>query len=489
MGILKAQEQAIEELIPKLRKGLSIDPALFKYIDAKTKVTVVCNQHGPKSFIFNKLIAGQGCPDCKGSRLSGKFMMSREQALARNREVHGELYGFERFTYKGNRIPAVYTCKTHGDYSQAPSKFWAGRHCPKCSRENHIAWNRRSTIDTITQANLVHQERYLYLDSRGYENCKEHREVTCRDHGIFVVTMDNHIGAKSGCPTCSHQVSLDELALRNFVIGLGFEVIPGFKMPSGKHIDIYIPSLNFGIEYNGLVWHSEKYKSSTTYHRDKFREAESLDIQLIQVFEDEYLLKKELVLNSIRDKLGLSTSKLYARNCKIVNVTHNEALQFFETNHIQGGTGYIGYSLGLQDTSGSLVSVMSFRQLSANKMKVELTRFASTNRVIGGFSKLLTSAKPYLKSKGYKVITSFSDNRWSIGKIYLTNGFTLLNEIPPDYYWYKGLTRSHKRGFQRKHLPEKLVYFDPTLSEAENCRADGYHKIWDAGKRNWKLSI
>ena len=60
------------------------------------------------------------------------------------------------------------------------------------------------------------------------------------------------------------------------------------KESSGKYyeIDIYIPALKIGIEYNGLYWHSELQKEKN-YHFKKSKLADALGIRLINIYEDE----------------------------------------------------------------------------------------------------------------------------------------------------------------------------------------------------------
>ena len=488
MARKKTQEEAISEIMPNLKQGLSLEE--FVYIDALTKGKVLCEKHGEKWILANKLKIGRGCNECADEKLSSIFRMRYSEVLQRFIKAHEYEYDYSKFVYVNNSTPGVITCRKHGDFLQAPEKHWSGRKCPKCSKESCVAWNKRSSIDTVTQANLAHNNRYLYLDPRGYENCKEHRDVTCIAHGIFSVTMDNHIGARSGCPQCSHKVSLAEVDLRNFVDSLGLVFEPNIVMPSRKHIDILIPSLNVGIEYNGIRWHRESLSKNRNYHLDKFKEAQSLGVSLVQVFEDELLLKKEIVLNCLKNKLGKAELNTYARNLEVVEVPRSQAAEFLSKTHLQGDTGSIVFSVGLISKGGSandLQAIMCFTTKTKNC--IELSRFSCIGRIPGAFSKLLKAARQYFTDKGFKYIVSFSDNRWSSGEVYLKNGFIFATDIPPDYYWCKGILRGHKRGFQRKYLSKKLKVFDSNLSESENCIANGYFKVWNAGLKKWSMKL
>lgn len=56
-----------------------------------------------------------------------------------------------------------------------------------------------------------------------------------------------------------------------------------------KEIDIYIPDLKIGIEYNGLYWHSIENGTDKYSHRNKSLACRKLGIRLIHIFEFEDL--------------------------------------------------------------------------------------------------------------------------------------------------------------------------------------------------------
>lgn len=65
-----------------------------------------------------------------------------------------------------------------------------------------------------------------------------------------------------------------------------------------KEIDIFIPSANVGLEYNGVYWHSTE-KNTPTHLVEKTREAEDVGVHIIHVFEDEWNMDRGSILRKI----------------------------------------------------------------------------------------------------------------------------------------------------------------------------------------------
>lgn len=66
-----------------------------------------------------------------------------------------------------------------------------------------------------------------------------------------------------------------------------------------KEIDIYLPDLKIGIEYNGLYWHSIENGTDKYSHRNKSLACRKLGIRLIHIFEFENLDEQIQLLNKL----------------------------------------------------------------------------------------------------------------------------------------------------------------------------------------------
>lgn len=105
-------------------------------------------------------------------------------------------------------------------------------------------------------------------------------------------------------------ISNKEMELVSFIKSVldiyKIEVITNVKIIPPYEIDIYIPQLQIGIEFNGDYWHSI-YKKDYLYHYNKWYLCYKKDIQLIQIFEHEWDNNKEVVKYILKREMGLST--------------------------------------------------------------------------------------------------------------------------------------------------------------------------------------
>lgn len=242
-----------------------------------------------------------------------------------------------------------------------------------------------------------------------------------------------------------------------------------------KELDIYIPKYKLAIEYCGLYWHSDKHKIPL-YHQHKLDQCNKMGIRLITIFEDEWNYRPNIVKQKIKNIIGIdNNNKIFARKCSVSGVSTPVKIKFFDCTHIQGsGPGSINIGLYYND---ELVSCMSFIKQKGGVFV--LNRYATSCRVVGGFSKLLSHFK---KTREWTEIVSFADLRWSQGDVYEKNGFVLDKILPPDYAYIINNKRVHKFNFRHKSLSTKLKQYDPLLTERENCDNNGILRIWDCGK-------
>lgn len=270
--------------------------------------------------------------------------------------------------------------------------------------------------------------------------------------------------------------SLYETEIIEYIKSLGInEVYQGkYDVISPKQLDIFVPSKNLAIEFDGIRWHCNKFKDKN-YHLEKTELCESKGIQLLHIFENEWLdpIKKQIWKSVIKHKLGLTENKIPARKCKVVEIDRQTAFDFCNKNHLQGGIkGPINLGLFYK---GDLVQVAVISTPRFNKnYKYELLRLCSKldTTVIGGASKLL---------KNYSSLISYANRRWSVGNVYNQSGFKLLNISSPNYFYLVNRGLEQRNKWQKHKLKDKLNVFDEKLTEQENMKLNGINWIYDCG--------
>jgi hypothetical protein len=297
-------------------------------------------------------------------------------------------------------------------------------------------------------------------------------------------------------PKSTQWISSSEKEVQEFIKQSlpDIEVITNSRhLIKGFEIDIYIPSLNLAIEFNGLLWHSELKGKTREYHLSKTEECLNKGIHLIHIFEDEWRFKKEIVKSRLLNLIGKTSHKLYARKCEIREINNSEKNQFLNDNHIQGED-KSAIKLGLY-YNNELVSLMTFgklRKITGNTHKeghYELLRFCNklNTNVIGGFSKIM---KFFIKNYSPKEVLSYADRRYSLGYLYEKNGFTFVGNTPPNYWYLKYFkTREHRFKYRKSELKKLLENFNPELSEWENMKNNKFTRIWDCGSKKYKITF
>ena len=477
-----------DEFINKCKEihGDIYDYSKVEYKNINTKVTIICPMHGEFEQIGINHILGQGCPKCAGRGLNNNEII--EKFIS----IHGNTYDYSKVEYNGMHKKVCIICPEHGEFYQTPSKHILGQRCRKCGyNENGI--NRRMTQEEfIEKSNCVHNNNYDYSKVE-YKTSHDKITIICYKHGEFEQLPYDHLHGH-GCPSCSNTFSIGEMEIYQYFCGkLGKEnvVLHDRTILDGKEIDIYIPSQKIGIEYNGLYWHSELNGKDKWYHLNKLTECNDKGIRLIQIFEDEYVYNKELVLRKIEHILNIERlcPKIMGRKCTILEISNNEAKEFLIKNHIQG---YSNTTLSIGAFyQGILVGVMCFNKTGKDNEWI-LNRFATDNKYIcqGVGGKLF---KYFIKLHNPKIIKSFADRRWTLTEnknLYTALDFKLTNVLLPDYRYIDKSNpkqRIHKFNLRKKTLHNK--YNLPIeLTEKQMTEKLGYVKIWDCGlyKYEWK---
>ena len=576
--------------------GDKYDYSKVEYINAQTKVCIICPEHGEFYQKPYNHLNGNGCPFC------AKHKWNTDSFINEAKRIHGDKYDYSKTKFKNTREKVCIIChdldrhgNEIGEFWQYPlthlngcgcererkgikETCWEERTCPICGKtfkerkkykkiccseecrkqyikihKNEINEKRskklKETFSKKTKEDYeiaYEKQKKTCLNKYGVENfskTKEGRKISsesmkkmrkeqsekikndilipkykkiCEEDDLELIEFRNRFDCTVKCKKCGNVFTTktlgyltDENVTRRCKICNPYLVVPSknniienefsdflnecgvifyrnYRGIKPIEIDFYLPEYKIGFEIDGIYWHSEVYKDNN-YHKDKTKKCEINGIELIHVFEDEWNYKKEICKSRIKNILGLTKNNIFARKCKIKEITKNDVKSFLNENHLQGYSIFkYGYGLYYED---ELVSLMTFGKLRKNlgqKSKegcYEMIRFCNKigTNVIGGASRLLSH---FIKKHNPKEIVSYSDNRWSNGKMYEKIGFKLDHESSPNYYYVIGDKRVNRFSFRKNVLVEK---YGCTKEETEHdfCIKQKWYRIYDCGNKVW----
>ena len=468
--------------------------SLFNYNGNNIKSKIICPEHGVFEQTPINHWNGQGCPFCSKNK-----KLSQEEVLEKFNKAHKDEYDYSLVDYINRDTKVKIICPKHGVFEQSPSSHWSGYGCPHCSKENYKENNPQvlSQFEVLSQFKKVHQDKYNYsLFEYNGNNIKS--KIICPEHGVFEqVPMTHKIGV--GCPQCKTNKK------EEFIISLFKEYNINYiyndrNLIKPLEIDILVPDFNFGIEHNGLLFHSygiSNWSAINNYdklnkrkHLSKTIEMEKANYQLFHIREDHLLNenKKDIWKSILLNKCGISHKK-DARKFKIINLSnHNSFVKdFLENNHLQGSCP-ASIQLGLQDPkTGGIYSIMTFGKSRFNKnIEYELLRFCNLkfHNVRGAASKLLKAFERMYKPKS---LISYANRDWSQGNLYSKLGFAYSHTSEPNYIYTnvntieiisREKTKKHKL---KDFLEDRNLIFKEELSERDNMINNGYRIYYDTG--------
>lgn len=425
-------------------------------------------------------LKGQSHPLKKGRKISKSTLSKQDEIIKRFNGIHkGEGLDYSKVEYKGMHQKVCIIDPEYGEYWQEPVVHLKGCGHPDRNKGGKVSL---TTEEFINKAHLTHGNKYDYKLSV----CEGYRSpvtIICPKHGEFVQTAENHLAGK-GCPRCGYVISKAEDEIASLI---PYPIIRrDHSVLDGKEIDIYVPSLKVGIEYNGNKWHTEWFGGKDrNYHVSKTNEALAKEIRLIQIFEDEWAEHRDIVISKIQHILGLSNDlpRIGARKCIVEKIDNDMAKDFLEKYHIQGYAASTMHYGAFYEKK--LIGVMSFLKEHISD-EWNLTRFATDyNYICQGIGGKLF--KRFIEDSNPVKIKSFADRRWTTNpesNIYAKLGFELEEILKPDYKYYNfavdRVRRFHKFGF-RKQILSRRYGFPMGMSETDMVKKLGYDRIWDCG--------
>lgn len=192
----------------------------------------------------------------------------------------------------GSHNSVWWKCKTCGHEWQATvaSRTRQNKGCPACKNRVVTATNNLQTVrpDLAEEFDCIKNDTTPDRVMAGSQKRVWWKCKTCGHEWQAYISLRHH--QNSGCPQCSkhRRTSFPEQALFYYIKHYFSDAINNDKS-FGFELDIYIPSINTAIEYDGTAWHKDRAHQDMT----KNTLCKKNSVRLIRI--------RELGLDSIQD--------------------------------------------------------------------------------------------------------------------------------------------------------------------------------------------
>ena len=252
MSKRKTTKKFIEEA--KKVHGDKYDYSKTEYINAKSKVCIICPSHGEFWQSPDKHLIGHGCSKCSknGVKHSLEDFKNKVDEL-----YHNKIYVANDAVYVNSHTKIKMICSKHGEFWSKPNDIFNKHSCPKCGNEKTKEKISLTAEGFIKKAKEIHHDIYDYksIEYNGYNTmikiiCHE-IDKNGKEHGIFLQTPHSHLSG-CGCPKCKMSNLERKICHLLEENNIEYEYEKKFKWLGKQSLDFYLPKYNVAIECQGI---------------------------------------------------------------------------------------------------------------------------------------------------------------------------------------------------------------------------------------------
>ena len=197
-----------EKFLKKAKEvhGDKYDYSKVVYKNYKTKVPIICSEHGEFYQSPFTHLSGCGCPTCGRENGSKKNTLTTEEFIKKAKEIHGNKYDYSKVKYVDWYTPVTIICPEHGEFQQRAGNHLSGCGCFNCGIIKRSQPQSDTTENFIKKARKIHGNKYDYSKIE-YINSYTKVCIICPEHGEFWQKPASHLQG-SNCPKCSKTSAL-----------------------------------------------------------------------------------------------------------------------------------------------------------------------------------------------------------------------------------------------------------------------------------------
>lgn len=129
--------------------GNKYDYSKVEYVDSKTKVCIVCKEHGNFWQVPSSHLLGNGCAKCAQERRGKNSRLTTGEFIRKAKAIHGDKYDYSKTQYIGGQHKVCIVCPKHGEFYQLPTNHLGGKGCNECNRESKKSRIRNIGINDL----------------------------------------------------------------------------------------------------------------------------------------------------------------------------------------------------------------------------------------------------------------------------------------------------------------------------------------------------
>jgi len=276
------------------------------------------DDHEWKSSIVNR-VKGNGCPVCSGRKVvHSNCLATLKPGLSKewHKSKNGKL--------SPNDVTLGSNKKVWWKCDKGPDHEWIatvvdrvqGGSCPVCVNRKIVNSNCLQTLNPELIKEWHPAKNTRFTPKTVHPGSSFKVWWRCRHGHEWNTAVYRRAINGQGCPRCNKTTTLPELRIYSELKTI-FPTTQHRVVVKGKEIDIYIPEISLGIEYDGVYWHKNKYE------QDKLKnESLASDLTLIRIREKglSRISKNDILLD--RTSISLDAIKLLLKSIlKIVRLS------------------------------------------------------------------------------------------------------------------------------------------------------------------------
>lgn len=303
--------------------GDKFDYSKVDFSRKNDRIKIICPIHGWFETTPHIHLLGCDCPKCVGIA-----KLSNEEFIEKSKSIHGNKYDYSKVDYKNNRTKVCIICPEHGEFWMTPNSHLLNQGCPKCGDIATGNKLRLSYDSFVKRANIIHNNRYDY-SKVNYITIATNVEIICPEHGEFWQTPHNHLIGQ-GCPKCKERKLEKEVreSLEKHNIKYIFQASKkDIKWIDNLRLDFYLPDYKVAIECQGeqhfipvdfagrgIEWAKRQLKDSQKRDKKKFNICKKNNIELLYYTN----FKRKNMFNQLNKLIECITAKRILQNLQIV---------------------------------------------------------------------------------------------------------------------------------------------------------------------------